>query len=72
MKIQKPIASLFVDDVLDLGTHTPLTVSSEDTLETAIQVMKAHKIWDLPVTDSDHKLVGLLHLHPAVEALLPN
>ena len=70
LKIQKPIASLFVDDVLDLGTQTPLTVSPDDTLESAIKVMKDNKIWDLRVTDSNQKLVGLLHLHPAVEALL--
>jgi len=28
------------------------------------------KIWDLPVVNKDDKLVGLLHLHPAVKKLL--
>jgi arabinose-5-phosphate isomerase len=27
-------------------------------------------IWDLPVVGQDNKLIGLLHLHPAIKKLL--
>jgi hypothetical protein len=32
--------------------------------------MEEKQIWDLPVVRGDQLLVGLLHLHPAVKALL--
>jgi CBS domain-containing protein len=32
--------------------------------------MEQKQIWDLPVVDDKGTLVGLLHLHPAVQALL--
>ena len=41
-----------------------------DSLYSAVSVMREKKIWDLPVVDKNQKLLGLLHLHPAVEALL--
>lgn len=70
LDIQKPISSFFVDDVLDHGTHTPFKIKDSDSLADAIALMELHQVWDLPVVDSSSKLVGLLHLHPAVKALL--
>ena len=67
--IQKPIAALMSDDVINHAVLTPLTVTSATKLSDAIAVMGNKKVWDLPVVD-DGKLSGLLHLHPAVEALL--
>lgn len=67
---QKPLASLFVDDVLEHGTHNPLKIMHSDSLAAAIELMELHQVWDLPVVDCSSTLVGLLHLHPAVKALL--
>lgn len=71
LNTQKPIASFFVDDVLDHGTHSPLTINESDSLSAAIELMELHQVWDLPVVNHSSNLVGLLHLHPAVKALLP-
>ena len=70
LKIQRPIASLFVDDVIEYASRMPLTVSPNDSLELAIELMGLNEVWDLPVTDHNGKLIGLLHLHPAVKSLL--
>lgn len=70
LKIQSPLASLFVDDALLHAIHNPSIVKPEDTLVSAVEFMESHQVWDLPVVDSKNKLVGLLHLHPAVQALL--
>ena len=67
---QKPLASFFVDDVLEHGTHNPFDQGFR-LLDVAIELMEQHQVWDLPVVDSSSSLVGLLHLHPAVKALLP-
>ena len=71
LKTQKPIASFFVDDVLDHGTYNPSKIKDSDSLGAAIELMELHQVWDLPVVDSSSNLVGLLHLHPAVKVLLP-
>ena len=47
-----------------------MTIKPADTLLNAVNVMEQKQIWDLPVVDDKGTLVGLLHLHPAVQALL--
>lgn len=70
LKVQKPFSALFVDDAIDHGSRSPLTVNSLDNLEYAVDLMEKKQIWDLPVIDDSGYLVGLLHLHPAIQALL--
>jgi arabinose-5-phosphate isomerase len=70
LKVQKPFSALFVDDVLDHAITTPLVVMPIDSLIYAVEVMEQKQIWDLPVVDGKGILVGLLHLHPAIKALL--
>ena len=70
LKIQRPIASLFIDDVIDHGIRKPFKVQPSDSLASAVELMELHQVWDLPVVDSSAMLVGLLHLHPAVKAML--
>ncbi len=70
LKVQKPFSALFVDDALDHAIITPSVVTSNDSLIYAVEVMEQKQIWDLPVVDSNGILVGLLHLHPAIKALL--
>jgi len=70
LKVQKPFSAFFVDDALDHSIRTPSTIKPNDTLVHAVEVMEQKQIWDLPVVDDNGILVGLLHLHPAVQALL--
>ena len=70
LKVQKPFSAFFVDDALDHAIRSPLTIRPGDTLVRAIGLMGEKQIWDLPVANDHGILVGLLHLHPAVKALL--
>ena len=70
LKVQKPLSALFVDDALEHAILAPLTIKPGDTLVHAVGVMEQKQIWDLPVVDEGGVLVALLHLHPAVQALL--
>ena len=70
LKVQKPFSALLVDDALDHAIRLPMTTHPDMTLKDAIVVMGEKKIWDIPVVNSQGMLVGLLHLHPAVQALL--
>jgi arabinose-5-phosphate isomerase len=70
LKVQKPFSAFFVDDALVHSIRTPVTISPAAPLIQGIQLMEQKQIWDLPVVDEAGKLVGLLHLHPAIKAVL--
>jgi arabinose-5-phosphate isomerase len=70
ISVQKPFSAFFVDDAIDHAIKNPATSTPTDTLSSAVQTMKKLQVWDLPVIDDHGVLIGLLHLHPAVEALL--
>ena len=67
--VQKPIAALMSDDTITHVVRNALTVSSSTSLTDAVALMGQKKVWDLPVVDNG-KLIGLLHLHPAIEAVM--
>jgi DeoR family transcriptional regulator, catabolite repression regulator len=72
LKTQKPLSAFFVDDILDYVTKEPLFVNYDSSLFDAINLMEQKKIWDLPVIDKTNKILGLLHLHPAIKKLINN
>lgn len=70
LKVQKPFSAFLGDDALEHSIRLPTTIMPNDTLLHAVEIMDQKQIWDLPVVDNSGVLVGLLHLHPAVQALL--
>lgn len=70
LKVQKPFAAFFADDISDHMTRGPFTVAEDAPLARAISVMESGQVWDLPVVDADGVLKGLVHLHPVVKALM--
>jgi len=70
LKVQKPFSAFFIDDALDHAIQSPITIQPDTMLVQAIALMGEKQIWDLPVVDGQGTLVGLLHLHPAIKALL--
>ena len=70
LKVQKPIAALFVDDVKVYCTKIYASITPDTSLKSAILLMEELNIWDLPVVDDEKNLKGLLHLHPALKTLL--
>ena len=69
LSVQKPLPAFFIDDAINQAIKNPITISSEASLSEGIIIMEENQIWDLPVV-SDGELVGLLHLHAAIKALL--
>ena len=67
--VQKPLAALMNDDVIVHAMRSPTTVATETPLREAIEIMGQKQIWDLPVVNRG-KLQGLLHLHPAISAII--
>ena len=70
LKVQKPFSALFIDDALIHAKQNPITCRPGDNLKEVVQLMGEKQIWDLPVVEEENKLVGLLHLHPAVKKVL--
>ena len=62
--------SLFLDDVIIHCIQSPQVISEKSSLIDVVDIMGSKGIWDLPVTDDENVLIGLLHLHPIVDALI--
>lgn len=69
-KVQKPMAALMSDDVIDHAIINPTSVRMNTVLVEAVSIMGDKQIWDLPVVDDNNNLKGLLHLHPAIKGLM--
>ena len=68
-RVQKPFAAILGDDVIVHAVKEPLTVGVNSTLNEALDIMQQKQIWDLPVVENG-KLMGLLHLHPAIKSVM--
>lgn len=71
LKSQKPFAALFVDDISVHANTTFTAINDTAALSEAVAMMEEKEIWDLPVVDENNgKFIGLLHLHPALKAVM--
>jgi CBS domain-containing protein len=70
LSVQKPFSAFFVDDAIDHSIRNAKTTTPDSTLISAVEKMGESQVWDLPVADENGRLSGLLHLHPAIKALL--
>jgi CBS domain-containing protein len=71
LKSQKPFAALFVDDIIVHATSSFTSINDTASLSEAVVLMEKKEIWDLPViAEGDGKFLGLLHLHPAIKAVM--
>ena len=60
---QNPLPALLISSALEFGSKSPITVSENEKISNVIEVMDTHKIWDLPVLNSNKNIVGLLNRH---------
>ena len=60
---QSPLPALLVSDALTFGNTNPSVAFEEDEIIKLRDVMNDKQIWDLPIVDSNHKLIGLVHRH---------
>ena len=60
---QSPLPALLVSDALTFGNINPSVAFAEDEITKLRDVMNSKQIWDLPIVDINHKLIGLVHRH---------
>ncbi len=60
---QSPLPELLITPAINFGTRTPTVIASSASTAEAAKVMADKEIWDLPVVDSQGKLIGLVHRH---------
>jgi len=70
LRSQKPLSALFSDDIIDHARTNFTSVDRNTCLEDALSLLQEREIFDLPVLDADGKLEGVIHLHPALKAIL--
>ena len=69
LSVQKPLSAFFIDAAIEHAILNPVVIYPSNSLYEAVVLMDKNRVWDLPVVDN-YKLVGLLHLHPVVDALI--
>ncbi len=70
LRTQKPLSAIFADDIITHARREFTTIAAETPIADALRLLEAREIFDLPVVDDQGKLQGLIHLHPALRALL--
>ena len=69
LKDQKPFPAFFVDDSIKHAVKKPKSSSPNKNIKETLKLMNKNEIWDLPIL-KNKKLVGLVHLHPAMKRLI--
>ena len=70
LRSQKPLSALFADDIIDHARREFTSVGPGTSIADALNLLQEREIFDLPVLGEDGRLEGLIHLHPALRALL--
>ena len=70
LRSQKPLSALFADDIVRHARTAFTTIAPDAAIKDALELLEAREIWDLPVVGPDGRLIGLIHLHPALRALM--
>ena len=70
LRDHRPFAALFSEDIANFMTSHPKTVHPSMLLRDAVVYMEQNDVLDLPIVDTNGRLVGLLHLHTALKNLL--
>ena len=70
LRSQKPLSALFADDIIDHARREFTSVDPKTGIEEALALLQQREIFDLPVLDKNGNLEGVIHLHPALRALL--
>lgn len=62
---QSPLPALLIANALSFGISKPTVAHEDDDMDQLKELMNLKQIWDLPIIDSNNKLIGLLHRHDA-------
>lgn len=62
---QSPLPALLIANALSFGISKPSVAHEDDDMDKLKEMMNVKQIWDLPIIDSNNKLIGLLHRHDA-------
>ena len=62
---QSPLPALLIANALSFGISKPSVAHEDDDMDKLKELMNVRQIWDLPIIDSNNKLIGLLHRHDA-------
>ena len=60
---QSPLPALLIANALSFGISKPSVAHENDGIDKLKELMSVKQIWDLPIIDSNNKLIGLLHRH---------
>ncbi|MBI5134687.1 CBS domain-containing protein [Candidatus Uhrbacteria bacterium] len=72
LSTQKPLPHLFMTPAREVGSKAPKKIRPEATLQEGLAMFEKYQCWVLPVIDGSNRLLGLVHLHRLLKALIPS
>lgn len=70
LKEQKPMSAFLSEDISKHTNYSPKTANLNDDILKTLNFMNVNRIYDLPVIDQSKNLIGLVHLHLALERVI--
>ena len=72
LNTQLSLPNLFLVDAEKIMISTPKSISADASLEEALERLEKYEFWVLPVVDSESKLLGIIHMHTLLKAMIEN
>jgi len=70
LNTQLSLPNLFLVDVEKIMIPAPKSISADAGLEEALERLEKYEFWVLPVVDNEGKLLGMIHLHTLLKAMI--
>lgn len=70
LSTQKPLPHLFMTPVAEMMVKSPKTVTPTTSLEDCLALFEQHRFWVAPVVDQERNLLGMVHLHTLLKAMV--
>lgn len=72
LKTQDTLPDLFMKSAESIMIKDPKTVLPDTSFEDCLARIEKHNFWVIPVVDSKKRLLGMVHLHTLLKALVKN
>ena len=72
LKTQDTLPDLFMKSVESIMIKNPKTVLPDTSFENCLAILEKHNFWVIPVVDNKKRLLGMVHLHALLKALVKN
>ena len=72
LRTQDTLPDLFMKSAESIMIRNPKTVLPDTSFEECLARIEKHNFWVIPVADKKNRLLGMVHLHTLLKAMVKN